>query len=42
MDYLHSTAYQGTPLGLTVQGPTENIMNISQSDLETYRTEFYE
>lgn len=25
MDYLHLTAYQGTPLGLPVLGPTENI-----------------
>lgn len=41
MDYLHSTAYQGTPLGLTVQGPTENVMNFNRSDLEKYRNEFY-
>jgi len=24
-DYLHNTAYQGTPLGQTILGPTENI-----------------
>ena len=24
-DYLHATAYQGTPLGRTILGPTENI-----------------
>ena len=24
-DYLHATAYQGTPLGMTILGPTENI-----------------
>jgi processing peptidase subunit beta len=24
-DHLHSTAYQGTPLGRTILGPTENI-----------------
>ena len=24
-DYLHATAYQGTPLGRTTLGPTENI-----------------
>lgn len=24
-DYLHATAYQGTPLGQTILGPTENI-----------------
>ena len=24
-DYLHKTAYQGTPLGMTILGPTENI-----------------
>jgi processing peptidase subunit beta len=24
-DHLHSVAYQGTPLGRTILGPTENI-----------------
>lgn len=24
-DYLHATAYQGTPLGQTILGPTDNI-----------------
>jgi processing peptidase subunit beta len=24
-DHLHATAYQGTPLGRTILGPTENI-----------------
>lgn len=24
-DYLHATAYQGTPLGRTILGPTKNI-----------------
>lgn len=25
MDYLHLTAYQGTPLSLSVLGPTDNV-----------------
>ena len=24
-DHLHAIAYQGTPLGMTILGPTENI-----------------
>lgn len=28
-DHLHSVAYQGTPLGWTILGPTENIKLVS-------------
>lgn len=35
-DYLHATAYQGTPLGNTILGPTENIKSISKTDLLNY------
>ena len=35
-DYLHSTAYQGTPLGLTILGPSENIRKINKEDLVKY------
>ena len=27
-DHLHSVAYQGTPLGRTILGPTQNIKSI--------------
>ena len=29
-DYLHATAYQGTALGRTILGPTENIQLVSR------------
>lgn len=35
-DHLHSVAYQGTPLGRTILGPTENIKSISRNDLVSY------
>ena len=35
-DYLHATAYQGTPLGRTILGPTENIKSITRQDLLDY------
>lgn len=35
-DYLHATAYQGTPLGLTILGPSENIKSINRNDLVSY------
>ena len=35
-DHLHATAYQGTPLGNTILGPTKNIKSISKSDLQSY------
>jgi processing peptidase subunit beta len=35
-DHLHSVAYQGTPLGMTILGPTENIKSIQRHDLVDY------
>merc|ERR1712014_33153 len=35
-DYLHATAYQGTPLGRTILGPTGNIKSISRDDIVHY------
>lgn len=36
LDYLHATAYQGTPLGYTILGPEANIKTITRDDLKTY------
>lgn len=33
-DYLHATAFQGTPLGQTILGPRENIKSLSAKDLK--------
>lgn len=35
-DHLHASAYQGTSLGRTILGPTENIKKISKKDLLNY------
>lgn len=35
-DHLHATAYQGTPLGQTILGPTKNIQSIGKADLTDY------
>lgn len=40
-DHLHATAYQGTALGRTILGPTENIMSIKQQDLKDYIKQHY-
>lgn len=32
-DYLHGTAFQGSPLGYTILGPEENIRKISRQDI---------
>lgn len=40
-DHLHSIAYQGTPLGLTILGPTENIKSIQRQDLVNYVNDHY-
>ncbi|CAK8683087.1 mitochondrial-processing peptidase subunit beta-like [Clavelina lepadiformis] len=40
-DYLHATAYQGTPLGLTILGPSENIKEINREDLLKYIKQHY-
>jgi processing peptidase subunit beta len=41
MDYLHSTAFQGSPLGHTILGPEENIKSITRDDLVKYIDTFY-
>merc|ERR1719309_1522607 len=35
-DLLHETAYQGTPLGRTILGPTANIRNMQRADLADF------
>lgn len=40
-DHLHATAYQGTPLGQTILGPTKNIKSIGKSDLQNYISTHY-
>ncbi|KAK2724369.1 mitochondrial-processing peptidase subunit beta-like isoform X2 [Artemia franciscana] len=35
-DHLHAVAFQGTPLGWTILGPTKNIQSISRNDLVNY------
>ncbi|KAL3312279.1 mitochondrial processing peptidase beta subunit [Cichlidogyrus casuarinus] len=35
-DYLHATAYQGTPLGRTILGPVENVKSLQASDLKQF------
>jgi len=40
-DHLHATAYQGTPLGRTILGPTENIKSINAKDLREYINTHY-
>merc|ERR1712088_268436 len=35
-DHLHAVAYQGTPLGRTILGPTQNIKSISRDDIVQY------
>lgn len=40
-DHLHSVAYQGTPLGRTILGPTKNIKSINRDDLVHYIQNHY-
>jgi processing peptidase subunit beta len=40
-DHLHAVAYQHTPLGRTILGPTENIKSISRNDLVEYIENHY-
>ncbi|XP_076058372.1 ubiquinol-cytochrome c reductase core protein 1 [Oratosquilla oratoria] len=40
-DHLHATAFQGTPLGRTILGPTKNIKSLSRQDLVSYITTHY-
>lgn len=41
-DHLHATAFQGTPLGQTILGPTKNIKKISKADLQQYIKAHYQ
>lgn len=41
LDYLHSTAYQGTPLGQSVVGSLENVKSLTTSDLKYYLDTHY-
>ncbi|XP_003489837.1 mitochondrial-processing peptidase subunit beta [Bombus impatiens] len=40
-DHLHASAYQGTPLGRTILGPTKNIQSITRNDLVNYVRQYY-
>ncbi|XP_022129465.2 mitochondrial-processing peptidase subunit beta-like [Pieris rapae] len=35
-DYLHSTAFQGTPLNQSVMGPSQNLYNFNSSSIAAY------
>lgn len=40
-DYLHATAFQGTPLAQAVEGPSENVRRLSRTDLTDYLSRHY-
>ncbi|KAI1287390.1 Mitochondrial-processing peptidase subunit beta [Halotydeus destructor] len=40
-DHLHSIAFQQTPLGMTILGPTDNIKSIQRKDLQEYIESHY-
>jgi len=40
-DHLHATAFQGTPLGRTILGPTENVKSITRNDLKEFISNHY-
>ncbi|XP_060691261.1 cytochrome b-c1 complex subunit 1, mitochondrial-like [Hemiscyllium ocellatum] len=40
-DYLHATAFQGTPLAFPVVGPTENVKSLSRSSLKEFMNNHY-
>lgn len=40
-DHLHAVAYQSTPLGRTILGPTQNIKSINRDDLVHYISTHY-
>ncbi|KAF9608803.1 hypothetical protein IFM89_011841 [Coptis chinensis] len=40
-DHLHATAFQYTPLGRTILGPTENIQKITRADIGKYISTHY-
>lgn len=41
MDYLHSVAFQGTPLARTILGSQENIRSITKKDIDDYISRNY-
>ncbi|XP_037535182.1 cytochrome b-c1 complex subunit 1, mitochondrial-like [Nematolebias whitei] len=41
LDLLHATAYQGTPLGQSVMGPSSNAKNVTRQDLVDYINRHY-
>merc|ERR1712071_699968 len=41
-DHLHATAYQGTALGRTILGPTQNIKSLSRKDLSEFIKTHYQ
>merc|ERR1712036_110882 len=40
-DHLHAVAYQGSPLGRTILGPTKNIKSLTRDDLLHYISTHY-
>uniref|UniRef100_K9IKF8 Cytochrome b-c1 complex subunit 1, mitochondrial n=1 Tax=Desmodus rotundus TaxID=9430 RepID=K9IKF8_DESRO len=40
-DYLHATAFQGTPLAQSVEGPSENVRKLSRANLTEYLSQHY-
>lgn len=40
-DHLHTCAFQGTPLGMTILGPTKNIKSLKREDLLEYINTHY-
>ena len=40
-DHLHATAFQHSPLGRTILGPTENIQSLTRDDLANYISAHY-
>ncbi len=40
-DHLHATAFQHSPLGRTILGPTENIQSLTRDDLAKYISTHY-
>ncbi|KAL0902228.1 hypothetical protein ABMA27_000149 [Loxostege sticticalis] len=41
-DYLHSTAFQGTPLAQTVMGPSCNLYNFNECTISRYLQRFFD
>ncbi|ELK24997.1 Cytochrome b-c1 complex subunit 1, mitochondrial [Myotis davidii] len=40
-DYLHATAFQGTPLAQPVEGPSDNVRKLSRADLTEFLGQHY-